>query len=76
MLPEKIVLTLKERFTDSIARYLRQYGLEPPLCFRNSFNFIAGAVDLFGSQIVKGYQSMPYFYETAGQRRLHSSPCG
>ncbi len=66
--PEKVLLVLQERYLENITRYLRQYGLEATLCFRNSFNFIAGAVDFFGSQIVKNYRSKPFSYENAGLR--------
>lgn len=66
--PEKIEFTVQERFSETIARYLRQYGLDPAHCFRNSFNFIAGAIDFFGSRILKGYQAMPFAFHTVGQR--------
>ncbi len=66
--PDKVVLVLQERYSENITRYLRQYGLESTLSFRNSFNFIAGAVNFFGSQIIKSYRTKPFSYETAGLR--------
>jgi len=66
--PDRVVLVLQERYSQHITRYLRRYRLEPSLSFRNSFNFIAGAIDFFGSQIIKSYRTKPFSYETAGMR--------
>ncbi len=71
---DRIILKLQDRFPDGVAQYLRQYGLESSQCFRNSFNFIAGAVDFFGSQIIKSYQTMPFAYDVAGQHGIIHLP--
>ncbi len=72
--PTEIVLTVQNRFADEVARYVRQYGLDPEHCFRNSFHFIAGAVDVFVAHVIKGYQTPPFAFQSAGQRGLIHVP--
>ncbi len=72
--PTKVVLTLEDQFADDFARYVRQFGLTPARCFQNSFNFICGAVDVFASHIIRGYQTTPFAFQISGQRGLLTLP--
>ncbi len=72
--PMEIRLLLQDRYHELVARNVRQYGLEPARCFRNSFQLIAGAVDYFASRIVQGYQSLPFAFESDGQRGVMRLP--
>ena len=72
--PEEIRLVLKDRHYEAVAHNVRQYGLEPARCFRNSFKFVAGAADNFASRIVQGYQSLPFGFETDGRRGIIRLP--
>ncbi len=66
--PESILLVLQQCNADAVARNVRQYGLEPARCFRNSLQFIAGAADHFASRIIRDYQSLPFTIHSEGQR--------
>jgi DNA-binding NtrC family response regulator len=68
--PDRILLVLEDRYCDAVAESVQQYGLDPARCFRNSFQFISGAVDYFVSRVVKGYQTEPFGFEANGQRGL------
>jgi DNA-binding NtrC family response regulator len=72
--PARVVLTLEDRFAEDFGRYVRQFGLEPARCFQNSFNFICGAVDVFASHIIRGYQTTPFAFQISGQRGLLTLP--
>jgi DNA-binding NtrC family response regulator len=52
--PDGIVLAIENRWPDLVDAYLRRSGLDPDRSFRNSFDFIAGAVDEFACRVVEG----------------------
>ncbi len=66
--PREVRLTVQESSSASADQYVRQYGLNPERCFRNSFQFIAGTVDAFAAQMVKDYQASQYGSSIVGKR--------
>jgi transcriptional regulator with PAS, ATPase and Fis domain len=66
--PGEIVLTVADRFPAEIAEYARQYALDPERCFRNSFQFIAGAMEEFVAQVVQDYRPPAAHFHCTGQR--------
>ncbi len=74
--PGQIRLILQDRYSEIVAQNLKQYGLDPLRCFRNSFHFISGAVDYFASRIVRGYQTLPFGFQCDRQRGIICLPVG
>ncbi len=66
--PASIRVGVQQCNADTVARYLRQCGLEPSRCFRNSLQFIAGATDYFASRIIQSYRALPFAVHSEGQR--------
>jgi DNA-binding NtrC family response regulator len=55
---------------------LRQYDLDPEVCFRNSFHFIAGATQRFAGETVQDYNASAFRCGLAGMRGWMEFPIG
>jgi DNA-binding NtrC family response regulator len=63
----EIRVTLAYRHPELFHQYLQPYGLDPARCFRNSFEFISGAIQAFAERIVADYDGAGFRLELQGE---------
>ncbi len=65
---QEIAITLENRAPEPVVAALRTYGLDPQRCFRNSFDFIAGAIEGFVSRVMAGFDPARVRVSVAGEK--------
>jgi len=77
MQPGETVLEIRLRDPKLGARYMECYGLDPVRAFRNSFMYIAGAIEVLVARIVKNVNMEGFRIEPFEERGLlHLPICG
>jgi transcriptional regulator with GAF, ATPase, and Fis domain len=72
--PEEVSLTLESTDPEEQVRYFEGHRLDPERCFRNSFYFIAGALDKIFSHVVAGYDASAAAFSVSGHQGRMAFP--
>jgi len=74
ILPDETILDISSREPGLTVTYCRRYGLDPERAFRNSFHYIAGAMQGLFERVVADFDADACRHEVSGPRGLIHTP--